>query len=92
MGGNHACAVRRTGKVACWGQSEHAALGVATRFPRPKPREVEGVDDAIDVTTARDVTCVRSRSRGVLCWGDNTHGQIGVPPRTASSEPIEVTP
>jgi alpha-tubulin suppressor-like RCC1 family protein len=39
----HACALRATGEVACWGNSEEGQLGLGLTVIKPSPTEVRGL-------------------------------------------------
>jgi len=71
----HTCALRRNGRVACWGQNEWGALGDGTRKNRAAPVEPLGVRDAVEVRAGLRTTCARLRDGAVLCWGQPGPGQ-----------------
>ena len=64
-GGDHTCAVRRTGSVVCWG----AGFGKT-------PTAVPGVDKVADLSAGEAHTCARSNG-ALTCWGNNRRGQLG---------------
>lgn len=41
---------------------------------------VGGLDDVVEVASADDHSCARTRGGGVWCWGRNEYGQSGVGP------------
>jgi alpha-tubulin suppressor-like RCC1 family protein len=69
LGALHGCLVRRSGRVACWGDSGYGRLGDGT------------VTDAIQVAAGGAFTCVVRAPTGmptrVACWGRNDRGQLG---------------
>lgn len=76
-GGDHTCALRSDGRVACWGRNLHGQLGDGGKDPRTRPAWVAGLDDAVELTAAGDATCARRRSGHVVCWGICYEGQCG---------------
>ncbi len=80
----HACAVRRSGDVLCWGENAHGQLGDGTEVDRRRPVEVERVADAVAVAAGDWHTCALRRDRRVICWGsgwlgDGYHHEAGRP-------------
>ena len=89
-GGEHSCAVHRTGAISCWGDNWHGQLGngrggtddagfaeIANDFYSPLPVSVVGITDATAITTGRLHTCALHRTGAVSCWGDTGYGQLG---------------
>jgi alpha-tubulin suppressor-like RCC1 family protein len=80
VGYEHACAVRRTGSVVCWGAAGSGQVGsgsVPEDASIPRPTAVVGVSDALDLSTGGYHSCATTRSGAVLCWGTNSLGQLG---------------
>jgi alpha-tubulin suppressor-like RCC1 family protein len=80
VGYEHACAVRRSGEVKCWGAAGNGQVGsgvVPDDASIPKPTAVVGVADGLDVSTGGDHSCTTTASGAVLCWGSNSLGQLG---------------
>lgn len=85
----HTCAVYEGGKLACWGQGQLGRLGdgvvdvdeYVVPIPTQVRRERDGVpsyvEDAKQVVTGRQHTCVLTTQGSVECWGDNSVGQLG---------------
>lgn len=75
----HACAVLRSGRVACFGASDfRASFGACASFgPIGPATAVEGIEDAVDVAVGDGFTCASTRAGRVTCWGCNSHGQLG---------------
>jgi serine/threonine-protein kinase len=78
-GEDHTCALRRNGRVLCWGDNRHGQLGVAGPPSRASPSEVPGVTDVVQIDAGGASTCARTRSGGVYCWGAGGAGQLGRP-------------
>jgi alpha-tubulin suppressor-like RCC1 family protein len=80
VGYEHACAVRRSGEVACWGAAGNGQVGsgsVPEDASIPRPTAVVGVTNALAVSTGGDHSCTTTTAGAVLCWGANTLGQLG---------------
>jgi serine/threonine-protein kinase len=52
-----------------------------------RPRPVEGVEDAVDVSVGDEFACARRQNGAVSCWGRNEEGQLGI---GASGDPVGV--
>lgn len=67
----HTCALRSTGRVACWGRNDAGQLGTAkTVEMRSEPQDVTDVADAREVVIGGSTTCARLGSGAVVCWGE----------------------
>jgi alpha-tubulin suppressor-like RCC1 family protein len=77
--GGHTCAVRRTGRLFCWGDDSVGQLGDGgTNTPQPQPVEVAGGrTDWATVTAGDGHTCARRITSRLFCWGRDDHGQRG---------------
>jgi alpha-tubulin suppressor-like RCC1 family protein len=75
----HACLVRRSGQVACWGAGNDGQLGDGTILSRSIvqaiPEATLGV--ASDIATGDRHTCSLLADGSVWCWGANDSGQLG---------------
>ncbi len=79
--GSNGCALLRGGEVWCWGPNTAGQLGVRadTCTACPKPAKVDGVTDAVELSTSANASCVRDKAGAVSCWGINNLGQLGHP-------------
>jgi hypothetical protein len=76
----HACAERRDGSIACWGNNELGALGDGTRTNRDRPVRVTASFPAgsrLARSLALAASCVRSPAGEVWCWGSAIDGVLG---------------
>jgi len=74
LAGSHACALRRTGAVACWG-----SLGLDAMRTSPLPVDIPGIAGATAIATGNEATCAVAGG-AVWCWG--TLSLDGLPPHT----------
>jgi alpha-tubulin suppressor-like RCC1 family protein len=63
VGGFHSCALKITGSVFCWGDSE--------------PGQISGISGAIKISVGAFFACALLDSGEVWCWGNNALGQLG---------------
>ena len=64
-GNQHACAVRATGGVVCWGNNSYGELGDGTFDLRSTPVAVAGLADVAQIAVGNSNSCARLRSGGV---------------------------
>jgi len=76
-GSGHACVVRQSGRVTCWGRNADGQLGDGTRTPRSTGVPVGGVADAVAVAAGERHTCAIRAGGDVVCWGADDTGQLG---------------
>jgi hypothetical protein len=76
VGRGFACALRASGRVACWGEAAALGqLGNGARVASAMPVGVLGVTDGTAIVAGDDFTCVGSEAT-VSCWGSNAVGQL----------------
>ena len=90
-GGNHTCAVRASGAVACWGDNTNGQLGDGTNVSRLTPVAVGGLSDAVAVAAGELHTCAVLGDGTVRCWGANSNGQLGDGTTTQRLAPVPVS-
>lgn len=66
-GENHACALRRDGKVECWGANTHGQLNV------PKDLRFQ------KIASGWNFVCGIQIDGTITCWGRNSHQQVAPP-------------
>ena len=101
VGDRHACALRASRTVVCWGRNDLGQLGHASSLdglcggtPCGRvPVEVASLSDVDGVSAFGSDTCAITRGGAVLCWGNNAIGLLGIGSVTpaSSSTPLMVT-
>jgi hypothetical protein len=87
-----ACAVRESGRVACWGRNSTGRVpGVASEQVLI-PTHVAGVSGATQVTVGEFHACARLADGTVTCWGSSTGGKLGRDTGGVSPAPAGVVP
>ncbi len=98
-GGNHACALTKTGALQCWGRNYHGQLGNSSNngsgAGNPTPQTISGLSGILAVTAGSDHTCAVTSSGAAYCWGWNYSGELGnvsnVGTSDANPNPMPVT-
>lgn len=73
--GGHACVVRPSGRVACWGDNAHGQLGDGTTTTPRAPVLVTGVTDAVSLAFGYTNTYALRDNGEVFAWGSNSYGE-----------------
>jgi alpha-tubulin suppressor-like RCC1 family protein len=76
-GGQHTCAVLKSGEVLCWGNGEDGQLGQGSEESSWTPVFVKGISKATDVAAGGDWSCAVLESGAVRCWGNSAEGRLG---------------
>ncbi len=85
-GGYHACALKSSGTVWCWGDDSYGQLGDGTTGDptlhlRAVPRKVQqgggDIRGVVAISAGLFHTCALKGDGTVWCWGDDTYGQLG---------------
>jgi alpha-tubulin suppressor-like RCC1 family protein len=90
VGDEHACAVRGTGNVWCWGHNDSRQLGDGTQKNAVTPVQVVALTDATQLALGGGFSCALQKSGAVSCWGDDGLGQLGDNMMTQRSAPAPV--
>lgn len=86
VGTAHACAIRRSGPVVCWGSGLRGALGYGSTqslfFVNRTAAVATGRPTALALTVggrreSEAFSCALLDDRSVRCWGDGRFGQTG---------------
>lgn len=98
-GSEHACALRDTSNVVCWGNNANGRLGLGTQADAQDPTNELDLDDVSltdasgDALTVMQIaagarhSCAIDSAHDIYCWGDNSRGQLGDGSETSSSTP-----
>jgi len=78
FGAQHACAIRTSGALQCWGSNFYGQVGNGGYSYGVYPQHTVFADSVTAVAAGNDHTCA-IRNGALYCWGDNTFGQLGVP-------------
>src|SRR5262245_2787634 len=92
-GNSATCAVRRNGRLYCWGEDLEGQLGNGSMIgDRSVPTQVVGArTDWSSVSNTGAHTCALRRSGTAWCWGSDNEGQLGNGATTGSREaPVAV--
>lgn len=87
----HACAVRATGEVVCWGDGAYGELGSGRDAGTPTLVTAAGVKDARKVTAAAFRTCTVRAGGQAQCWGNNIDGELGDGTTNRAYTPVSVS-
>jgi len=89
-GAYHTCALRRGGRVSCWGDDQAGQLGDGPEIrstASPRDLELTGVRS---IAAGDFHTCVLDAAGTARCWGQGDEGQLGTGHAEASSFPVDV--
>ena len=92
-GGQHSCAVKKTGTVQCWGNNSFGQTGEsiqATNVKISSWREIANFKNIKSVSLGENHSCALNNSGEVFCWGDNSEGQLASNTIEESSIPIQI--
>ena len=88
----HTVILKEDGTVWTWGLNNYGQLGDDTAGEtRGEPRQVEGVDDVIEIAAGYGHTVVLKADGSVWAWGYNQHGQLGDGTTTNRTQPKKIT-
>jgi alpha-tubulin suppressor-like RCC1 family protein len=73
----HACAVRATGAVTCWGEGAFGKLGNGSTTNSNMPVAVQGITDGLSVSAGAAHTCAVRGDGQAVCWGNRANGRLG---------------
>jgi alpha-tubulin suppressor-like RCC1 family protein len=78
LGASHACALKRTGKIYCWGYNNNGQIGQPPSLTvATSPQQVGTDNNWVDVAVGDDFSCGRKADGSVRCWGSNGANQLG---------------
>ena len=80
LGSNHSCALRKNGKLFCWGSDAAGAIGngfgAETEFNMPV-QVAGGLIRYKSVAAGAFLTCATTTDRQAYCWGFDEDGELG---------------
>lgn len=79
----HACAIKRSGDLVCWGLNDDGELGDGTTEGRWEPRKVPDVPAAVKVAVGNRMMCALFADDSLRCWGG-----MGKTPPLARPQPV----
>ena len=88
-GNSHSCALKRDGRVTCWGNDDLGQVG-GDKMSSSPPVVVKGLADVTAIAAGYLHSCAITRGGGVKCWGSNYVGELGDGTRVDSSVPVDV--
>lgn len=72
---HHACAIRKGGKLSCWGTGEGGELGDGKVEDSATAVEA-AIENVVHVAVAYRTTCAIKRGGEVWCWGSDHYGTL----------------
>jgi alpha-tubulin suppressor-like RCC1 family protein len=91
VGAHHACALRKDGRVACWGDGRYGQLGDGTLEPRVRPVVVPGLRDVQSIVANKDRTCAQRKDGEVRCFGAMSNSKWNAVPLPHGDGPKSAT-
>jgi alpha-tubulin suppressor-like RCC1 family protein len=77
--GQHTCAIRTGGSVACWGDNQQGQLAASASVANSvKPIDIPSLTNIRSLAGGDGFTCALSGTGTVYCWGANQRGQLGL--------------
>jgi hypothetical protein len=73
----HTCALRKDGKMFCWGDNSTGELGTSSGGNVLRPAEVPNMPSVKQLALGGGYTCAITPADKVMCWGDDQYGQLG---------------
>ncbi len=94
--GFHACAIRSTGALYCWGRNDSGQVGDNTAADRRIPTQVRdsaGTGNWTDwnMVSIGQLSSCGLRNNRLFCWGENGMGELGDGTTADKSLPTEVS-
>lgn len=87
----HACGLRASGSVYCWGRNVTGALGNGGNEPSLVPVPVQTSRAFVEIESGSAHNCGLTANGSAWCWGHNDEGQLGDATFIGRTTPVEVT-
>jgi alpha-tubulin suppressor-like RCC1 family protein len=87
-GSNHACAIRESGALYCWGSNNRGQLGDGSNDNHGEPTLVSA-GPWIAVSAGADFTCALRDDHSLWCFGLDTSRQLGDGNNVNSTVPVQ---
>ncbi len=81
----HGCALRDTGRIACWGDNRHGAVNGPNDDGRMDITQIAVGGDA-----GSSLTCALREDRSISCWGSDHGGQVTGPNGSMTGDYLSV--
>jgi alpha-tubulin suppressor-like RCC1 family protein len=89
-GGEHTCAVSRSGRAYCWGRGEDGELGTGDLLSSFVPLPVSGEVTFQEITAGDAHTCALATDARIFCWGWSGFFQTGTGESALRRTPVPV--
>ena len=87
IGGESACAILASGRVACWGRNDVGQAGSERRVRESgclaeacemSPRLIRSIGQVVSLSVGGDHACAVTATGHLFCWGRNDRAQTGI--------------
>jgi hypothetical protein len=81
LGMDYTCALRRSGRVTCFGYSSNLGTGVEDALSTtegPRLIDVPGLEGVVALESSRIATCALESTGRLKCWGESECGSLGI--------------
>lgn len=76
-GDNHACALRASGRIDCWGSNLNGALGDGGSGSNGMPVRVTSTDRFVAIAAGGQLSCAIRDDGAMAIWGQGERGEMG---------------
>ncbi len=87
----HTVVLLSDGTIWYWGQNAFGLQGSSILAASATPLQIEGISNAIDITTEESFACALLVDGSVYCWGDNSSGVLGPSAGQSSTTPVLIS-
>jgi alpha-tubulin suppressor-like RCC1 family protein len=92
-GAFHTCAIRKSGKLYCWGGNLNGQLGIGpptSSYQEPVPHAVVSDETWAEVDGGHSYSCGLTTDGTLYCWGLNEDRELGIPEQDLVTTPTKV--